>query len=235
MNYEGKSILEQTADPQNAINTADIIILKQEVSELQQEVNSLTTTIETLQNIICDCASLVLTCPVATDTATLRVPISYDWNTFYSTGYNPVASPFDLLPFAAINFQIAPNPTGVYWQRPPSASGDRASFEIDASAAFIPSIDMAVRIGIRVVSSLSQVTPMFVFGYNEQRYRPSAFVESWDARFIVSVPLKNATTNANYVIFQVESLTSVLGGAEFVYGIGENFENQHHLIVKRIQ
>ena len=30
MDYEGKSLLEQTTDPQNAINTADIIILRRE-------------------------------------------------------------------------------------------------------------------------------------------------------------------------------------------------------------
>jgi hypothetical protein len=207
--------------------------LQAQVVTLSSEINNLSNAITILQNApsIGDCASIVLTCPVLTDTATLRVPISYDWSTFYSTGYSPPGTPFDITPFAATNFGFGPNPSGFYWSRPASATGNSASFEIDASCTFIPSVDMAVRVGIRVVSSLSSVTPLFVIGYNESRYTPTAFVATWDARLIVSVPLNSA---ANYVIFQVESRTTVLGGSQFVYGVGESFSNQHHLIVKRI-
>ena len=50
MDYEGKSLLEQTTDPQNAINTADIIILKREVAELQDDVKNNTSDITTLHS-----------------------------------------------------------------------------------------------------------------------------------------------------------------------------------------
>jgi hypothetical protein len=40
---------------------------------------------------------------------------------------------------------------------------------------------------------------------------------------------------ANIIVFQVEARTIIGGAQQFVYGIGENFANQHHLIVRRIQ
>ena len=54
MDYEGKSILQQTTDPQNAINTADIIILKREVAELQEDVKNNTSDITTLHSQVVD-------------------------------------------------------------------------------------------------------------------------------------------------------------------------------------
>ena len=256
MDYQGRSIQTGGADPAILIIQGEIAALQTRVKSLDGAVGNLETeeknvqtqlaqvqtrltslegVVQTMQTVLGDCESIVLTCPVATDTATLRVPIAFNWDTFYSTGYQPVGTPFDLTPFAANNFQLAPNPIGLYWNRPAEATGDTAAFEIDAEAAFIPSIDMAVRIGIKVMPSLFSPTPMFVIGYGEQRYSPSAFVANWSARMIVSVPLKNATLVASSIIFQVESRTSVLGGAQFVYGIGESFANQHHLIVKRIR
>ena len=228
MDYEGKSILQQTTDPQNAINTADIIILKREVAELQEDVKnntsdittlhsqvtslqteekkikdnvtdlqtqvatlggdvkSLSTAVQTLQNelqnapSISDCGSLVLTCPVSIDTGTVRVTTSTDWDGFYYTGYSPPNSQLTLTSFVAVNFQkvVDSNPTGLYWTRPTGATGDTASFEIDATASFIPSVDMAVRIGVQGLSNIFDATPLYDVGYNEQRYRPSANVAS---------------------------------------------------------
>ena len=239
------SIQNEAKSQQGEIKTAqdDIGRLKQNVvdlqSTLQREIDSLSAAIRVLQTApsLGDGGCLVLTCPVATDTATLRVPISADWDSFYSTGYSPPGSPFTLNPFVSVNFQDAADPFGLYWNRPTAgANGATASFEIDASAAFIPSIDMAVRVGIKVMPDLFSTDPIFTFGYKEQRYRPSAFVSAWDARLIVRVPLTDGTLVANYIIFQVESRTLVAGDSQqFVYGIGESFSNQHHLIVKRIQ
>ena len=245
MDYKGRSIHAGGAEGEILIIQGEITALQTRVSSLETDEKSVQTQLTQVQTrlaslentvqTIGDCGSIVLTCPVTTDTATRRVPVSFEWGAFYSTGYQPVGTQFDLTPFAAKNFQLAPNPVGLYWNRPIEATGDTASFEIDAEAAFIPSVDLDVRIGINVMTSLFSPTPMFVIGYGEQRYRPNASVENWSARMIVSVPLKNATLVASSIIFQVESRTSVLGGAQFVYGIGESFANQHHLIVKRIQ
>ena len=234
------SLQNEAKTQQGEIKTAqdDIGRLKQNVVDLQREIDSLSAAIRVLQTApsLGDGGCLVLTCPVATDTATLRVPISADWDSFYSTGYSPPGSPFTLNPFVSVNFQDSPNPFGVYWNRPTAATGAFASFEIDAESAFIPSIDMAVRVSVKVMPDLFSTDPIFYVGYNEQRYRPSAFVSAWSARLIVRVPLTVGTLVANYIIFQVESRTLVAGDSQqFVYGIGESFANQHHLIVKRIQ
>ena len=219
----------------------EIRTLQSQVVTLNSEILNLSNAIVALQRApnIADCGTLVLTCPVTTDTATLRVPIGTDWDGFYSTGYSPSGSPFNLTPFVAVNFQklVDFNPLGVYWARPAAAAqSTTASFEIDATASFIPSVDMAVRVGVKVLASLFSETPLFYFGYNEQRYRPSANVSSWGARIIINVPLKDASNvAANYIVFQVEALTLAPTPQQFVYGIGENFANQHHLIVKRIQ
>ena len=222
-----------------AVNTtkADVKTLEQDVSGIQRDITDMAAQIRVLQNApnIADCGSLVLFCPVSTDTATQRSSISSDWDSFYSTGYSPPGSPFTLTPFLAVNFQAAANPFGVYWNRPTAATGAFASFEIDATVSFIPSIDMAVRVSAKVMPDLFSTTPMYVFGYNEARYTPSAFVSSWSARVLVQVPLTNATQTANFIIFEVESQTVTGDSQQFVYGIGESFDNQHHLIVKRIQ
>ena len=222
-----------------AVNTtkADVKTLEQDVSRIQQDITAMAAQIRVLQNApnITDCGSLVLFCPVSTDTATQRSSISSDWDSFYSTGYSPPGSPFTLTPFLAVNFQAAANPFGVYWNRPTAATGAFASFEIDATVSFIPSIDMAVRVSAKVMPDLFSTTPMFVFGYNEARYTPSAFVSTWSARVIVQVPLTNATQTATFIIFEVESRTVTGDSQQFIYGIGESFDNQHHLIVKRIQ
>ena len=159
MDYVGHSILElKSSDPgtlaaivalqaevvflqneaktqQGEIKTAqdDIGRLQQNVVDLQREIDSLSAAIRVLQTApsLGDGGCLVLTCPVATDTATLRVPISADWDSFYSTGYSPPGSPFTLNPFASVNFQDSPNPFGVYWNRPTADTGAFASFEID--------------------------------------------------------------------------------------------------------
>lgn len=218
----------------------EIRTLQSQVVTLNSEINNLSNAVLTLQRApnIGDCGSLVLTCPVQTDTATLRIDIGTDWDVFYSAGYSPVNSPFTLTPFVAVNFQrlVDYNPLGVYWQRPANgASGNFAAFEIDATASFIPSIDMAVRVGIKGLASLFSETPLFYYGYNEQRYRPSANVSSWSARIIISVPLRVSNVEINDIVFQVEALTLAATAQQFVYGIGESFANQHHLIVKRIQ
>ena len=214
--------------------------IKDNVTQLQTQVATLSTDVRILQNApsIADCGSLVLTCPVTTDTATLRVTIAADWDTFYSTGYSPPASPFTLTQFVAVNFQTLEgfNPIGFYWTRPTGVTNNTATFEIDATASFIPSIDMAVRIGIQGLNNIFDATPLYYVGYNEQRYRPSANVSSWSARVIVTVPLRDVqNVQANIIVFQVEARTIIGGAQQFVYGIGENFSNQHHLIVRRIQ
>ena len=218
--------------------------LQTQVVTLGGEVKSLSTAVQTLQNevqnapSIADCGSLVLTCPVSIDTATVRVTISTDWDGFYYTGYRPPGSQLTLTSFVAVNFQklVDSNPIGLYWTRPTGATGDTASFEIDATASFIPSVDMALRIGVQGLSNIFDTTPLYNVGYNEQRYRPSANVASWSARVIVTVPLRDVSNvQANIIVFQVESLTLAATPQQFVYGIGENFANQHHLIVKRIK
>ena len=243
------SVQGQITSLQNDVKTqeGEITTLRTQVGDLNRDIvdvssqiNNLDASVRALQNApnIADCGSLVLTCPVTTDTATLRVTVSTDWDNFYYTGYSPSGSPFNLTPFVAVNFQrlIDSNPIGVYWQRPPAATGATAAFEIDATASFIPSVDMGVRVGVKVLSSLLSVTPLFYFGYNEQRYRPSANVATWSARIIVRVPLRDASNvESNYIVFQVEALTLAATPQQFVYGIGESFSNQHHLIVRRIQ
>ena len=214
--------------------------IKDNVTQLQTQVVALSTDVRILQNAptIADCGSLVLTCPVTTDTATLRVAIAADWDTFYSTGYSPPASPFTLTQFVAVNFQTLEgfNPIGFYWTRPTGVTSNTAAFEIDATASFIPSVDMAVRVSVQGLSNIFDTTPLFYVGYNEQRYRPSANVSSWSARVLVTVPLRDVSNvQANIIVFQVESLTLAATPQQIVYGIGENFANQHHLIVKRIK
>ena len=207
------------------------------VTQLQTQVATLSTILQNAPSIA-DCGSLVLTCPVTTDTATLRVTVAADWDTFYSTGYSPPASPFTLTQFVAVNFQTLEgfNPIGFYWTRPTGVTNNTATFEIDATASFIPSIDMAVRIGIQGLNNIFDATPLYYVGYNEQRYRPSANVSSWSARVIVTVPLRDVqNVQANIIVFQVEARTIIGGAQQFVYGIGENFANQHHLIIRRIQ
>jgi hypothetical protein len=161
----------------------DVTQLQSRVTTLGTEVTSLSTAVQTLQNAptIGDCGSLVLTCPVTTDTATLRVAIAADWDTFYSTGYSPPGSPFTLTQFVAVNFQTLEgfNPIGLYWTRPTGVTNNTAAFEIDATSSFIPSIDMAVRVSVQGLSNIFDATPLFYVGYNEQRYRPSANVSSW--------------------------------------------------------
>ena len=196
--------------------------IKDNVTQLQTQVATLSTDVRILQNApsIADCGSLVLTCPVTTDTATLRVAIAADWDTFYSTGYSPPASPFTLTQFVAVNFQTLEgfNPIGLYWTRPSGVTGATASFEIDATASFIPSIDMAVRIGVQGLNNIFDTTPLYYVGYNEQRYRPSANVSSWSARVIVTVPLRDVqNVQANIIVFQIEARTLVGGAQQFVY------------------
>ena len=257
MDYLGHSILTLSGGG----DSAAIVVLQEQVAVLQTEtktledemtavqeqlafnngrITSLQGQVSALNSIVsagADCGSLVLFCPVSTDTATQRSSIGSDWNSFYSNGYSPPGSAFTLTPFLSNNFQAAANPFGVYWTRPTSATGAFASFEIDATVSFIPSIDMAVRVSVKVMPDLFSTTPMYVFGYNEARYRASAFVSSWSARVLVQIPLTNATQVANFIIFEVEAQTVPPAGEseQFIYGIGESFDNQHHLIVKRIQ
>jgi polyhydroxyalkanoate synthesis regulator phasin len=211
--------------------------IKDSVTQIQTQLTTLSTIIQNAPSIA-DCGSLVLTCPVTMDTATLRVAIAADWDTFYSTGYSPPASPFTLTQFVSVNFQTLEgfNPIGLYWTRPSGVTSATATFEIDATASFIASIDLGVRIGVQGLNNIFDTTPLYYVGYNEQRYRPSANVSSWSARVLVTVPLRDAqNVQANIIVFQVEARTIIGGAQQFVYGIGENFANQHHLIVRRIQ
>ena len=101
---------------------ADVTQLQSQVATLGSEVTTLLTAVQTLQSApsIADCGSLVLTCPVSTDTATLRVTVAADWDNFYYTGYSPAGSPFTLTQFVAVNFQTLEgfNPIGLYWTDP---------------------------------------------------------------------------------------------------------------------
>ena len=76
-----------------------------QVVTLNSEILNLSNAIVALQRApnIADCGSLVLTCPVTTDTATLRVPIGTDWDGFYSTGYSPAGSPLRSWPSISRN------------------------------------------------------------------------------------------------------------------------------------
>ena len=128
MDYQGRSIQTGGADPailiiqgeiadlQTRVKSLDGAVgnleteekqLQTQLTQVQTRLTSLEGVVQTMQTVLGDCGSIVLTCPVATDTATLRVPIAFNWDTFYSTGYQPVGTPFDLTPFATNNFQLA--------------------------------------------------------------------------------------------------------------------------------
>ena len=210
------------------------------MTQLGGEVNNLSTAVQTLQNapsIIGDCGSIVLTCPRTTDTATYQVILPTDWSAFYARGYNPNGSPFHMTTFVGGNFLLlGVNPVGLSWIRPTTSVSETATFEIDASVSFIPSLNMAVRVGVGIYAGQFDRIPMFDLGLNEREYRISTAVVTWSVKMIITLPLKKDGIFANYVAFTVDSTTTTGDfNLQFIYGVGENFANQHQLIVKRIQ
>ena len=115
--------------------------------------------VSTLKAIAVDICSVVLTCPVSAQTATLTVPAGGQ-RYFYYFGYTPNNSPFEISVYSGGgNFRLGTY--GLIWTRPTESQNLGAVFEIDALATFFPSAQVYVNLGVKVWGNVFDTTPMY--------------------------------------------------------------------------
>ena len=234
-------------DPQTAVNTRDIAALQEEMVAIEGQIKTLQddekqivsrladieskqagmqTNSSTLQAIAADTFSVVLTCPVSAQTATLTVPaggVRY----FYYFGYAPNASPFTLSSYSGGgNFRLGTY--GLIWTRPTESQNLGATFEIDALATFFPNAEVYVNLRVQVRGDPFSA-PMYDLDFNDRPFTPGS-LQTWSMKRTINVPLKALGKFAETVTFDIMSSD---GG--YVYGVGGMYGMQHQLIVKRIQ
>ena len=246
MDYEGKSILEQTTDPSTPAILAAIVVLQQEVQAIDGEIKAIQDEekkiesrlggieskqasmqtnfsilqtqmafvqdeVSTLKAIAADTFSVVLTCPVSAQTATLTVPaggVRY----FYYFGYAQNASPFTLSSYSGGgNFRLGTY--GLIWTRPTESQNLGAVFEIDALATFFPSAQVYVNLGVKVWGNVFDSTPMYDLVFNDRPFFPNS-LQTWSMKNTINVPLKALGRFAENVTFNIYSTD---GG--YVYGV----------------
>ena len=262
MDYEGKSILEQTTDPSTPAILAAIVVLQQEVQAIDGEIKAIqneekkTETrlgaieskqagmqtnlsilqtqmafvqdeVSTLKAIAADTFSVVLTCPVSAQSATLTVPTGGE-RYFNYFGYAPNNSPFELHTYSG-GTNIRLGTYGLIWTRPTDSQNLGATFEIDALATFFPNQGAQTFVNLRVqVRGDPLSAPMYDLVFNDRPFSDGSF-QTWSMKRTITVPLKALGRFAETVTFDIMSSD---GG--YVYGVGGNYGMQQQLIVKRV-
>jgi hypothetical protein len=239
MDFEGRSILEVKEDPQTAINTADIAILKTEVNVLDTRVDTLQSTVAGLGSLASDFGLIQILCPKSADTATSRTRVKFNVADFYEKGMSDDASSrYTIRQLVSGGLQFAGSPTrpkGFQWLVPANYSLPAAVFEVDVSVSWIPSVVMDVSFMVEAYKLLSNDPPVSSQAIGLRTYGPSTSVATFDLRTIVSVPLTNGQgQRAGVIVLFPASVTSDTSEPEVVYGVGQGW-GKNHMIIRRLQ
>ena len=90
-----------------AIIIRQVVATQDDVQKINATITALRGDVSTLEAIAADTVSVVLTCPVSAETATLTVPTTAAGERyFYYFGYAPNDSPFTLSTYAGGNFRV---------------------------------------------------------------------------------------------------------------------------------
>ena len=223
-------------------NTQDIVDLKADVVTLTMQTASISANLATLDSTvaglqassIADFGCLQILCPLNTDNATARTRVINFYSPFYGTGYADYPNnQFVVNNTLGGNFSIANplTPTGLIYTVPVSVR-DTASFEIDISISFIPTVLMNVSLAVYVAGPQFDIFSKF---YNERTFAITpGVVKTWSFKSIITLPLQVGGTRAVGISFFAQSYTgNEAPGLEVIYGVGDNF-GLNQITVRRL-
>ena len=225
MDNEGKGILEAGIDPQTAINSANIVVLQQEVADLSNSLCS-------------EYGAIVSFCPYNQDSARAQNNLSEVFNNFYSYGYE-VGDTFVVDHAYGLQFTplFANTPCGLIWTAPTNWTGSKAAFEINASVSFLSSY--ARDISIRLVARLYDAAGVYLteYSYGIREFGTGLAISSYWSVDVVAEITANVrtpiiTARVGSIQFVVQGCTNY--GTDMVtFGLGTGFKT-NQIIVKRL-